>query len=355
MIQNQEKSPNGLSSGGYSPSPSPKSSGKANPFIDEITKALGDHVEKLNSPLKETDLVRGDNSSTPNVPIQPGMNRGIRIDPRSQFQEKLEEARAARVERVKQSMKPLPSILVIEIDADDTDLDDLLKPSEHVVSNSDNKSVQQEKEDTIIQKARSEALRIALQKSVAEEMIRLMNQLLDILQKDPYWNDELINDTSCLVEQQFSDKYREHVSFFGKIFENLFHSRENLSNLRLKDAMIKENSDALINAKKALKDKDVLYEKHLKNANDALEELSKDKDALMKKLAEIQAQIHEIDERILKLKTPFEKIQVKKLEVKKQLSEIEKSKMQNEDDLKKLQEEEDQETELFKHFEEDKV
>ncbi|MED6190300.1 hypothetical protein PIB30_104518 [Stylosanthes scabra] len=102
--------------------------------------------------------------------------------------------------------------------------------------------------------------------------------------------------------------------------------------------MIKENSDGLIIAEKALKKRDALYEKHLSDANSTLEELSKDKDSLVRKLVEIQVQIQEIDEKMTKLKKPFEKIQGKKTEIENKLSEIEKSKLQNEEDLKRLQE-----------------
>ncbi|MED6139406.1 hypothetical protein PIB30_083555 [Stylosanthes scabra] len=214
------------------------------------------------------------------------LNRRIQIDPIIQLKEKLEETRAANVEKVKQSMKPLPSIPVIEIGAGDSDLDDLLQVISETkagseLSNSNNKSVQQEKEDTPIQKARSESLKKVLLKSAAEKMIRLMNQSLDMLQKDPYWNNELVKVTSCLVEQQFPEKYRVQVSYFGKIFKNLFLTREELSDVHLKVAMIQENSNGLIIAKKALKEKDAFYEKHLANANDTLEELSRDKDALV--------------------------------------------------------------------------
>ncbi|MED6123712.1 hypothetical protein PIB30_051858 [Stylosanthes scabra] len=205
IIQNQEKSPCGLSSEGYPLSPSPKYTEEANPFLEEIDKVLGEQLKQLSSPLKEKELIRED------------------------IQEKLEEARASSVEKVKKSMKPLPSIPLIKIDAGDEDLDDLLKVisemkagSEQVVSNSDNKSVQQEKGDTLIQKARSESLKMVLLKSAVEKMIHLMNQPLGMLQKDPYWNDELVKVTSCLVEQQFPEKYRAQVSCFGKIFENLF-------------------------------------------------------------------------------------------------------------------------------------
>ncbi|MED6201623.1 hypothetical protein PIB30_096855 [Stylosanthes scabra] len=225
IIQNQEKSPCGLSSEGYSLSSSLKSAEETNPFLEEIDKVLGEQVKQLSSPLKEKDLIREDKSITPNVPIQLGLNKRIQIDPIIQFQEKLEEARAASVEKVKQSMMLLPSIPIIEIDTGGADLDDLLNVisetkagSEQVISNSDNKSVQQEKGDTPIQKAISESLKMVLLKSAAERLIRLMSQPLDMLQKDPYWNDELVKVTSCLVEQQFPEKYRAQVS----CFENLF-------------------------------------------------------------------------------------------------------------------------------------
>ncbi|MED6137697.1 hypothetical protein PIB30_067360 [Stylosanthes scabra] len=127
------------------------------------------------------------------------------------------------------------------------------------------------------------------------------------------------------------------------------------SNVRLKVAMIQENSNGLIIAEKALKEKETLYEKHLSNVNDTLEGLSKTKEDLVKKLAEIQAQIQDMDAKMTKLKKPFEKIQEKKAELGNQLLEIEKSKLQNEADLKKLQEEELQEIGLFKGFEDNKI
>ncbi|MED6158166.1 hypothetical protein PIB30_030336 [Stylosanthes scabra] len=46
-------------------------------------------------------------------------------------------------------------------------------------------------------------------KSAAEKMIQTMNQPLESLQKDAYWNNELVVVTSCLVEQKFPDEYRE--------------------------------------------------------------------------------------------------------------------------------------------------
>ncbi|MED6110461.1 hypothetical protein PIB30_043063, partial [Stylosanthes scabra] len=148
----QENSPSGFCLNDYSPSPSPKPSTKANPFLDEINKALGDQIETLNFPHNERDFIQENVSNTPNVPIQPTSIKGIKIDPRIQFQEKLEEAKAESVEKAIKSMKPLPSIPIIEIDSNDSYFDDLLKVifytkarSEHGVSNSKNKFVQQEK------------------------------------------------------------------------------------------------------------------------------------------------------------------------------------------------------------------
>ncbi|MED6177187.1 hypothetical protein PIB30_095632 [Stylosanthes scabra] len=191
------------------------------------------------------------------------------IDASLQFKDKLEETRAASVEKIKQSMKPLPPIPVIELDGGDPDLADLLQMisesklgSEPGILNSVNKSVPQEKEKKIPQ----------------------------------------------------------------------FRKQE-----------------------KALREKEALYEKHLSNANDTLEGLSKTREDLVKKLAEIQAQIQEVDEKMTKLKKPFEKIQDKKTELGNQLSEIEKSKLQNEADLKRLQEKELQELDLFKGFEDNKI
>ncbi|MED6211020.1 hypothetical protein PIB30_069656 [Stylosanthes scabra] len=330
IIVGEEKSPCGLRSEGYSISNLSKSTEKSNLVLEEIDQALNNPIGKMNSPLKEREIIQEVVSSTPKVPIQAGSNQGIYIDPRIQFKDKLEETRVASVEKIKQSMKPLPLIPVTEIDGGDPDLADLLQMiseskvgSDPGISNSVNKSVPQEKEkeDTPIQKARSESLQKILLKSAAEKMIRLMNQPLDMLQKDPYWNDELVK----------------------------------LSDVRLKVAMIQENSNGLIVAEKALREKEALYEKHLSNANDTLEELSKNKEDLVKKLAEIQAQIQEIEEKMTKLKKPFEKIQDKKTELGNQLSNIEKSKLQNEADLKRLQKEELQELDLFKGFEDNKL
>ncbi|MED6168461.1 hypothetical protein PIB30_011890 [Stylosanthes scabra] len=346
IIDGEEQSPCGLSSEGYSISNLSKSAEKSNPILDEIDQVLNNPVGKMNSSLEEREIIQ--EVSTPKVPIQAGSNQGTHIDPRIQFKEKLEETRAASVEKIKQSMKPLPPIPVIDLDG---------VGSEPEISNSVNKTVPQEKEkeDTPIQKARSESLQKILLKSAAEKMNRLMNQPLDMLQKDPYWNDELVKVTSCLVEQQFPEKYRKQVLCFGKIFENLFITWEKLSNVRLKVAMIQENSNGLIVAEKALREKEALYEKHLSNANDTLEVLSKTREDLVKKLAEIQAQIQEVDAKMAKLKKPSEKIQERKMELRNHLSEIEKNKLQNEADLKRLQEEELQELDLFKGFEDNKI
>ncbi|MED6189899.1 hypothetical protein PIB30_100523 [Stylosanthes scabra] len=322
LIVGKEQSPCGLSSEGYSISNLSRSTEKSNPILDKIDQALNNPVGKMNSPLEEREIIQ--EASTPKIPIQAGSNQGTHIDPRIQFKEKLEETRAASVEKVKHSIKPLPPIPVIDLDGGDPCLADLLQMiseskvgSEPDISNSVNKIIPQEKEkeDTPIQKARSESLQRMLLKSAAEKMICLMDQPLDMLQKDPYWNDELIKVTSCLVERQFLKKYRDQVLCF-------------------------ENSNGLIIAEKALKEKEALYEKHLLDANDTLEGLSKTREDLVKKLAEIQAQIQEVDAKITKLKKPFDKIQEKKTELGNQLLEIEKNKLQNEADLKRLQEEE---------------
>ncbi|MED6217283.1 hypothetical protein PIB30_016271 [Stylosanthes scabra] len=144
-------------------------------------------------------------------------------------------------------------------------------------------------------------------------MIELIDQPLEALQKDAYWNNELVVFTSCLVEKQFLDAYREKIQCFLKIFDNLFHTRENLSNLQLKATLVKENCDALATAESNLKEKDTFYEKHLNNANTMLEGLSTERAILVKKLAEIQAQIQEIDDKTSKIKRPLDKIVEKKL------------------------------------------
>ncbi|MED6182788.1 hypothetical protein PIB30_032010 [Stylosanthes scabra] len=303
QIQNQDKPRNEPSSGGYSRSPSPVNVEEVN--IENIKEALKPNAKKLSSPLKEKDLSRKEIPSTPHVPIQPGTNRDLL--------KVISETKAG---------------------------------SEQVVSNSENKSIQQEhkpiheekeKEGTPIQKARTKSMDNTILKSVAEKMIQIMNQPLKCLQKDAYWNNELVVVTSCLVEQTFPDEYREQISCFGKIFENLFHSQENLSNICLKTALVKENCESIDTAVTTLRERDAVYEKHLIDANAALNDLSKERDELTKKLTEIQAQIQEIDNKTMKLKKPFEKIQEKKLEIKEKLSAFEQIKQQNEEELKNLQ------------------
>ncbi|MED6206291.1 hypothetical protein PIB30_025352 [Stylosanthes scabra] len=273
--QNQEKAQSTQSSEGYSRSPTPVDIETAH--AENVDKTSNLETTKLSS-LPPIEVFLKVVSSTPYVPIRPGTNRGIPIDPRVQFQERLEEAQAENVKKVKQSVRPLPSIPVIDIEADD-DLEDLLKVisetkagSEHVVSNSENKSVQQsiqpqiqqpsqpEKEDSSIQQATNASMQKTILRSAAKKMIQLIDQPLETLQKDAYWNNELVVFTSCLVEKQFPDAYQEKIRCFPKIFENLFHSRENLSNLRLKAALIKENCEALATAETNLKEKNVLYE-----------------------------------------------------------------------------------------------
>ncbi|MED6141884.1 hypothetical protein PIB30_107910, partial [Stylosanthes scabra] len=133
---------------------------KSNPTLDEIDQALFNPIGKMNSPLAEREVIQ--EASTPKVPIQAGSNQGTQVDPRIQFKEKLEETRITSVEKVKQSMKPLPLIPVIDLDGGDPDLADLLQiiselkmGSEPDISNSVNKTIpqEQEKEETHVQKA----------------------------------------------------------------------------------------------------------------------------------------------------------------------------------------------------------
>ncbi|MED6158446.1 hypothetical protein PIB30_032769 [Stylosanthes scabra] len=166
-------------------------------------------------------------------------------------------------------------------------------------------------------------------------MIELIDQPLEALQKDAYWNNELVVFTSCLIEKQFPDAYREKIQCFPKIFDNLFHTRENL--------------------KSDLKEKDAFYEKHLNNANTMLEGLSTERAILVKRLAEIQAQIQEIDDKTSKIKRPLDKIVEKKVEIQDKLLEIKENQKLNEEDLKKIQKEEDEETQLFNSLCDDKI
>ncbi|MED6191924.1 hypothetical protein PIB30_005404 [Stylosanthes scabra] len=343
QAQNQNPPESEDSSKGYSPSPTQ----------ENIDDSDAQQVKKVSN--VET-----------NNPSSSLTNKGILQ------KERLEEVRAENVRRVKKSVRPLPSIPIINIETDD-ELKDLLKVisktkggSEHVVSNSENKSVQQppqthqpqsqpEKESSSIQQARNASMQMTILKSTVEKMIELIDQPLESLQKDAYWNNELVVFTSCLVEKQFPDVYREKIQCFPKIFDSLFHTRENLSNLRLKATLVKENCDALATVESDFKEKDVFYGNHLNNANTMLGGLSTERAILVKKLAEIQAQIQEIDNKTSKIKKPLDKIVEKKVEIQNKLLEIKENQKLNEEDLKKIQKEEDEETQLFKSLCEDKI
>ncbi|MED6107549.1 hypothetical protein PIB30_015080 [Stylosanthes scabra] len=200
-IQNQNPPQSEESSKGYSRSPTPENIDGSN--AENLEKVSNLEVNNPSSILTNKGTFQKVVPLTPNIPIQPDTNRGIPIDPRVQFQERLEEVRAENVRRVKESVRLLPSILVIDIEADD-ELEDLLKvisetkaASEHVVSNSENKSVQQlpqsfqpqhqpEKESSSIQQTRNASMQKIILKSTAEKMIALIDQPLETLQKDAY-------------------------------------------------------------------------------------------------------------------------------------------------------------------------
>ncbi|MED6165813.1 hypothetical protein PIB30_103181 [Stylosanthes scabra] len=122
-----------------------------------------------------------------------------------------------------------------------------------------------------------------------------------------------------------------------------------------KATLVKENCDALATAESDLKEKDAFYEKHLNNGTTMLKGLSTERAILVKKLAEIQAQIQEIDDKTLKIKRPLDKIVEKKVEIQDKLLEIKENQKLNEEDLKKIQKEEDEETQLFKSLCDDKI
>ncbi|MED6118482.1 hypothetical protein PIB30_002730 [Stylosanthes scabra] len=262
------RSLNDIVEGGYSRSPSPVNIETSH--AKNVDKTSKPKTTKLSSLPTNKDVFLKVVPLTPHVPIQPGTNRGIQIDPRVQFQERLEEARAENVERVKQSVRPLPLVPVINIEADD-ELDNLLK---------------------------------------------LIDQPLEVLQKDAYWNNELPLPQSCPY---------------------------------------KRNCETLATAETNLKEKDALYEKHLKDANVMLEDLSIERNDLVKKLAEIQAHIQEIDNKTSKIKKPLDRIQEKKLDIQDKLSEVKESQKLNEEDLKNIEKEDDQETQFFRNMCEEKI
>ncbi|MED6158445.1 hypothetical protein PIB30_032768 [Stylosanthes scabra] len=146
QAQNQNPPQNEDSSKGYSPSPVQEDLDDSD--AHQTKKISNVEINNPSSSLTNKGILQKVVPFTPNIPIRPGTNRRIPIDPRVQFQERLEEVRAENVRRVKESVRPLPSIPIINIDADD-ELEDLLKVisetkggSEHVVSNSENKSIQ---------------------------------------------------------------------------------------------------------------------------------------------------------------------------------------------------------------------
>ncbi|MED6151920.1 hypothetical protein PIB30_086945 [Stylosanthes scabra] len=142
-------------------------------------------------------------------------------------------------------------------------------------------------------------------------MIRLLSHSIYKIQNNEELSFELTRVSSCLVENQYPQEYREKVKLFNVIFSNLIRTRDILNLIRNKAASAKENNDNLITTEETMKEKFSRYEKHLEEASLTLESYSKNREDLEKELAAIQAKIKDIDDKVAKIRAPFEKAQSK--------------------------------------------
>ncbi|MED6171940.1 hypothetical protein PIB30_045633 [Stylosanthes scabra] len=198
----------------------------------------------------------------------------------------------------------------------DSDLEDLVKQISTPVS---------EKKAEVAKK-RLESSINKLLISAAEKMIRLLSHSIYEIQNNEELTFELTRVSSCLVENQFPPECREKVKLFNVIFSNLIRTRDRLNLIRNEAANAKENNDNLIAAEETMKEKCSRYEKHLEEASLTLESYSKDRKDLEKELAAIQAKIKDIDDKVARIRVPFEKTQSKKQELDANLARIAESK-----------------------------
>ncbi|MED6143454.1 hypothetical protein PIB30_006406 [Stylosanthes scabra] len=88
QVQNQNPPQSEESSKGYSRSPTPENIDGSN--AENVKKVSNLEVNNPSSTLTNKGILQKVVPLTPDIPIQPGTNRGIPIDPRVQFQERLE-------------------------------------------------------------------------------------------------------------------------------------------------------------------------------------------------------------------------------------------------------------------------
>ncbi|MED6150977.1 hypothetical protein PIB30_077908 [Stylosanthes scabra] len=164
--------------------------------------------------------------------------------------------------------KRLTSQIPIVIE-DDSDLEDLVKlisetkaGSSQGVSLSEAKYVQQRQPTTPISEKNAEIAKMRLKPttnklliSVAEKMIRFLGHSIYEIQNNEELTFELTRVSSCLVENQFPQEYKQKVKFFNVIFSNLIRTRDKLNLIRNEAASAKENNDNLTSAEEAMKEK----------------------------------------------------------------------------------------------------
>ncbi|MED6165394.1 hypothetical protein PIB30_099169 [Stylosanthes scabra] len=151
---------------------------------------------------------------------------------------------------------------------DDSDLEDLVKVisetkagSSQGVSLSEAKSVQQGKPTTPISEKVAEIAKMRLESttnkllvSAAKKMIQLLSHSIYEIQNNEELTFELSGVSSCLVENQFPQEYKERVKFFNVIFSNLIRTRDRLNIIRNKTANVKENNDNLTTVEETMKE-----------------------------------------------------------------------------------------------------
>ncbi|MED6226924.1 hypothetical protein PIB30_108594, partial [Stylosanthes scabra] len=132
------------------------------------------------------------------------------------------------------------------------------------------------------------------------------------------------------VEETMKEKcsrYEKHLQEASLTLKsNLIKTRDRLNLVRNEAATAKENNDNLIVAKETMKEKCSRYEKHLEESSLTLESYSKDRKVLEKELTAIQAKIKDIDNKVARIRVPFEKTQSKKQELDANLARIAESK-----------------------------
>ncbi|MED6172061.1 hypothetical protein PIB30_046626 [Stylosanthes scabra] len=230
------------------------------------------------------------------------------------------------------------------------------------VSYSEAKSVQQKQpsspvsgKNAKIAKMRLESSTNKLLISAAEKMIRLLSHSTYEIQTSEELTFKLTRISSCLVENQFPPKYREKVKLFNVIFSNLIRTRHRLNLIRNEAVNAKENNDNLTTAEETMKEKCSRYEKHLEEASLTLESYSKDRETLEKEIATIQVKIKDIDDKVAKIRVPFEKTQSKKWELDANLARIAESKTETSKHFEDLKNEELKEMKIMTEFDTDRL